>query len=204
MSVAYKALNSLVPPGIFVVLWHDKSSQTNAFAVMCYACVALSLMVEAHIQGQRASASCDWVVKRFAGIAETLTAIQLTSRRDGGRCCAPRSSHPVTSWERRTTSPYEIRAATDEEWWRAECWKELQERMSMWASVCPSICHSECWKEWQCDTPFKCIIFLRSFFSLLHLSPITVFSKEYLIYFYKSSKHTLFSHNIANSFLSYQ
>ena len=55
------------------------------------------------------------LVKNFAGSAETLTAIQLTSRRDDGRLCAPRSPHPVTSWERRTTYPYEIRAATDEE-----------------------------------------------------------------------------------------
>ena len=43
--------------------------------------------LEAHIQGQRASALCDWVEtchtrKRFAGSAETLAAIQLTSRRD--------------------------------------------------------------------------------------------------------------------------
>ena len=53
--------------------------------------------------------------KRFAGSAETLAAIQLTSRRDDGRCCAQRSSHPVTSSERRTTSPYEIRTTTDEE-----------------------------------------------------------------------------------------
>ena len=55
------------------------------------------------------------LVKNFAGSAETLTAIQLTSRRDDGRCCAPRSSHPVTSWQRRTNTPYEIRAASDEE-----------------------------------------------------------------------------------------
>ena len=46
------------------------------------------------------------------------TLYDLWSRRDGGTCCAPRSSHPVTSWERCTlctTSPSEIRAAT---WWR--------------------------------------------------------------------------------------
>ena len=66
-------------------------------------------------------AAIEWrpvtLVKRFAGSAETLTAIQLTSRRDDGRYCSPRSSHPVTilTRERRTTSPYEIRAATGEE-----------------------------------------------------------------------------------------
>ena len=64
-------------------------------------------------------AAIEWrpvtLVKRFAGSAETLTAIQLTSRRDDRRYCAPSSSHPVTCRERRTTSPYEIRAATDEE-----------------------------------------------------------------------------------------
>ena len=54
--------------------------------------------LEAHIQGQRASArEIEWrpvtLVKRFTGSAET----QLTSRRDDGRCGAPRSSHPVTS-----------------------------------------------------------------------------------------------------------
>ena len=26
--------------------------------------------------------------------------------------------------------------------WRAECWKELQGRMSMWASLCPPVCPS--------------------------------------------------------------
>ena len=74
---------------------------------------------------------------------------RLTSRRDDWRYCAPRSSHPVTSWERRTTSPYEIRAASDsmicglmKSVWRAECWKELQGRMSMWASLCPPVCPS--------------------------------------------------------------
>ena len=43
------------------------------------------------------------LVKRFAGSAETLTAIQLTSRRDDWKRGAQR------------TSPYEIRAAPDEE-----------------------------------------------------------------------------------------
>ena len=118
-------------------------------------------MVEAHIQGQRASVRCDWVEtchtsKSLWRKCRTLTAIQLTSIRDDVRCCAPRSSHPVTSWERRTASPYEISEATDEECMAGECWKELQGRMSMWASlcppVCPSICHSECWKEWQCES----------------------------------------------------
>ena len=50
-------------------------------------------MVDAHIQG-RVPVAIEWrsvtLVKRFAVSAETLTAIhiQLTSRRDDGRCCA--------------------------------------------------------------------------------------------------------------------
>ena len=58
--------------------------------------------LEAHIQGRgQVPAAIEWrpvtLVKRFAGSAETLAAIQLTSRRDDGRCCAQRSSDSVTS-----------------------------------------------------------------------------------------------------------
>ena len=92
-------------------------------------------------------AAIEWrpvtLVKCFVGSGETLAAIQLKSRRNNGRCCAPHSSHPVTSWERRTTSPYEIRAATDEECLAGRVMKRLlQGRMSMWASLCPPVCPS--------------------------------------------------------------
>ena len=69
------------------------------------------------------------LVKRFAGNAETLTAIQLTSRRDDWK----RGAQPP-----RMRSEQHLMKSV----WRAECWKELQGRMSMWASLCPPVCPS--------------------------------------------------------------
>ena len=63
--------------------------------------------LEAHIQGQRASARWDWV--------ETCHTSKALCRKCRGSHC---HSVDIQTWwleERRTTSPYEIRAASDEE-----------------------------------------------------------------------------------------
>ena len=96
--------------------------------------VTLSLFWRLTFRGRgQVPAEIEWrhvtLVKRFAGSAETLTAIQLTSRRDDWK----RGAQPP-----RMRSEQHLMKSV----WRAECWKELQGRMSMWASLCPPVCPS--------------------------------------------------------------
>ena len=121
-------------------------------------------MVEAHIQGQRANARCDWVetchtskalcrkcrnahchsVDIQTGWWEVLRSVIFSS----GDILRAAYNHPV--WDQSS------------DWWRVyggqsveknckgECQCEPHFALQPW--VCPSICHSECWNEWQCDT----------------------------------------------------
>ena len=106
-----------------VIVWHHPKGG-----------VTLSLFWRLTFRGRgQVPAEIEWrpvtLVKRFAGSAETLTAILLTSRRDDWK----RGAQPP-----RMRSEQRLMKSV----WRAECWKELQGRMSMWASLCPPVCPS--------------------------------------------------------------
>ena len=98
--------------------------------------------LEAHIQGQRASARWNWV--------ETCHTSKALCRKCRDSHCLlirwhlERGAQPprMRSEQRLITDHREMICGMMKSVWRAECWKELQGRMSMWASLCPPVCPS--------------------------------------------------------------
>ena len=104
--------------------------------------------LEAHIQGQRASARCDWVETCHTSKAlcrkcrnTRCHSVDIQTWLMGGVAL----SALLIRWHLESgVQPPRMRSEQRlmKSVWRAECWKELQGRMSMWASLCPPVCPS--------------------------------------------------------------